>query len=122
MPSPVPVPTTFRKIRLNGFCKVVKLEDDGRDRSAGLFLTSGEEAGEGVGKEDSHSAGRLGIESQLRLVFPSPGPPPPPPSGAHPTFLSQRKWGRGPKGSPRLEDHLSKLCTTLEALLCTSPS
>lgn len=32
---PRSVPKTLRKIRLNGFCKLVKLEDDGRDFSAG---------------------------------------------------------------------------------------
>lgn len=47
-------------------------------------------------------------------------PPPPPPSGAHPTFLSQRKWGRGLRGSPGLEDHLFKLCTTLKPY-CVHP-
>lgn len=49
---PIPVPRTLRKIRLNGFCKLVRPEDDGRDCSAGSFLICGEEAGEGVGKED----------------------------------------------------------------------
>lgn len=33
--SPRSVPRTLRKIRLNGFCKLVKLEDDGKDYSVG---------------------------------------------------------------------------------------